>query len=166
MTVQVFQGLLDVGLVACLGVIAWKTLARYSVLVAGLMTVITATTANSILTETVDTILLTASLLLFARSYIGIFILFAITGAATVWIPRSSSCLPPFLRVLGQAASILVTLRTVELGALGTFVLDGLMEARYKAFPAVILLAVIGVRTLTVQVDAYRSGSRPETMPL
>ena len=380
--VQVFQALLDVGLVASLGVIAWKTLARYSVLVAGLMTVaiiiqpFTATSANALYTETVDTILLTASLLLFARSCIkgkvplaaslllglaatmrveliplavalsaaywliiavgkwapprfvtafsmlvvtiiplvslvalqtvstgeagvvryetpgyydawmrtsfltekeytrlfwdagqdgwegfrldayprrafaddqeraqianilkkwqaegytaevdrafatiyetklnstpakffliiplmrmahfwinvdgaqsflravsikrpyslgivgiaialrAIFIVLAIIGAATVWIPRSARSLPPFLRVLGQAASILVTLRTVELGALGTFVLAGLMEIRYAniVFPAVILLAVVGARTLTVRMYAHRSATEP-----
>jgi hypothetical protein len=92
-----------------------------------------------------------------------IFILLAIIGAATVWIPRFARGLPPFLRVLGQAASVLVALRTVELGALGTFVLAGLMEARYAniVFPAVILLAVVGARTLTVRMTASRSATEP-----
>jgi hypothetical protein len=92
-----------------------------------------------------------------------IFILLAIIGAATVWMLRSARCLPPFLRVLGQAASILVTLRTVELGALGTFLLGGLMEARYAniVFPAVLLLAVLGARTVTVQMNARRSATKP-----
>ena len=64
---------------------------------------------------------------------------------------------------IGQAASILVALRTVELGALSTFLLGGLMEARYAniVFPAVILLAVIGARTVTVQMNARRSATEP-----
>jgi hypothetical protein len=85
-----------------------------------------------------------------------IFILFAVIGAATVWIPQLACYLPPFLRALGQAASIIVTLRTVELGALGTIVSGGLMEIRYAniTFPAVILLAIVGARTLAVRMHA------------
>jgi hypothetical protein len=99
-----------------------------------------------------------------------IFILFAVIGAATVWIPRTARYLPPFLRALGQAASILVTLRTVELGVLGIIVWGGLMEIRYTniTFPAVILLAIVGARTLAVRMHARRSGTghpKPEAMP-
>src|SRR5262249_30739196 len=92
-----------------------------------------------------------------------IFILFAVIGAATVWIPWPVFYLPPFLRALGQAATIPVTLRTVELAALGTIVLDGLMEIRYAniTFPAVILLAVVGARAVTVRMHARRSKGRP-----
>src|SRR5262245_47265390 len=74
--VQIFQVFLDVGLVATLSVIAWKTLSRYSVRIAGLTAVavtiqpFTATLTTSLLTEAVIPALLTASLLLFSRSFI------------------------------------------------------------------------------------------------
>jgi len=85
------------------------------------------------------------------------FILFAAVGAAAVWKARSKSHLSLFLRALGQASSIFITLRTVELGILGTFVWGGLMEIRFAniMFPAVILLAIVGVLTFTVRSHAY-----------
>jgi len=80
------------------------------------------------------------------------FILFAAIGAVAVWKPTSASHLPLFLGALGRAASILIALRTVELGILGTLVWGGLMEIRFAniTFPAVILLAIVGVRKLTL----------------
>lgn len=78
------------------------------------------------------------------------FIVFALIGCLTVWIPRSAYRFPIFLRVLGQAASVLVALRTMELVVLSTMFWGGLMEIRYAniTFPAVILLSVIGFRAL------------------
>jgi hypothetical protein len=72
----------------------------------------------------------------------------AAVGAYAIWF-RLRTPVAGQIR-LARFASLFVTLRTMELGALGIFASGGLMEVRYivVAFPFVILLSFWGLRFL------------------
>jgi hypothetical protein len=72
----------------------------------------------------------------------------AAVGAYAIWF-RLRTPVADQIR-LARFASLFVTLRTMELGALGIFASGGLMEVRYivVAFPFVILLSFWGLRFL------------------
>ncbi len=80
-----------------------------------------------------------------------LFVSLAAVGFFVVWIERRSRILRwgddlDFARV----CSLMVILRTGELGVLGLFMVTGLMETRYVivALPAMLLLAVVGLRRI------------------
>jgi hypothetical protein len=77
-----------------------------------------------------------------------VLILLAVIGAYTVLL-RPLTTVPEQVR-LARFASLLVLLRTLELGALGTVVWGGLMEVRYilVVVPFVLLLSFWGIRYL------------------
>jgi hypothetical protein len=89
----------------------------------------------------------------------------AAVGACIVWLPL---CNPIAEQVrLARFASLLVLLRTGELGALGTVAWGGLMEVRYilVGFPFALLLAFWGTKylwrvRLSERLDMTRRSSR------
>lgn len=85
-----------------------------------------------------------------------LFVILAVIGLFVVWIERRQRM---FLwgddLDLARACSLMVILRTGELGVLGVFIVSGLMETRYviPALPAMLILAVVGLRRIFGTAD-------------
>ena len=86
------------------------------------------------------------------------FLVLSVIGSLLVWKRSQKNTIPEFLKLLGQAASVLVVLRTLEMGALGTIAWGGLMEVRYVniTFPLIMLLSCLGVLSIIRNTQTQR----------